>query len=580
MLPETTAAPAYSAMPTESLAMVPAPPVPCVVASNVPAPLASSVVASNVPAPLAIEPDARKQSQVQSISMVPPPSTTAPDPPTLQQQMVLAQSQLQALQLDMQMLIYKQSISPDPQDSQRMRALQQRILDTQTHFQTLLLPTSITSVTGPSPPSEAPLAAISPGLLHIRHVQTPSIAPAPLETISPALLHVRPVQSPSFIPAAVLDDMGFESAVLPPGPSGVPAKSSNPKPTKKAKATKSVKSQKKQAEDPFARMGSPSTAPKYQKDPTEETFGQMRSTTACSLPATHHTAPSIESSIQPAFPPPHSSTSQAAFNDTTMAVDPVDNGDDSMNAVFPGLAPFDTTDITLADINMKPEDLIPYPEELQGLLQAQEPLVDKRGGRPSSQILATVDEELANMDMRLNQLSKKTGISITNILKRWNTTKTRGGSLWNIYQKYFTANKAEETGRLGLDPTAKVTAEVRSQAYVAFRKAYPETWPQVLEVWGQYAELEGGNKSAQQRALAFRRTWRTICGIVSIFQISTFKLSTKAISTQAESAQRRHGFVLAAVMAGNEIHQDHSLVDIYEAKDATGVRRLSRIPVT
>jgi hypothetical protein len=191
--------------------------------------------------------------------------------------------------------------------------------------------------------------------------------------------------------------------------------------------------------------------------------------------------------------------------------DTVDNGND----LFPGLLPLDLTGMTLADINLRPEDLLPYPEELQNMLQEEEPVIDKHGGRPSSTTLRLVDTELAAMDTKLNELSKTTGISITNILKRWNTMKTRGSSLWNIYQKYFTANKVEELGRLSLDPTAKVTGLVCSKAYVAFRKEYPGTWPEVLEVWAQYAELGGGSKTAQQRALEFRRSWRTICNIVS-----------------------------------------------------------------
>ena len=216
--------------------------------------------------------------------------------------------------------------------------------------------------------------------------------------------------------------------------------------------------------------------------------------------------------------PPTPTPPATVSNPTTEVPVPVASDSvDSVNDLFPGLPPFDSTDMTLADIGLCPEDLIPYPEELQSMLQAEEPVTDKRGGRPSSKTLSVVDAELATLDTKLNNLSKKTGISITNILKRWNTTKTRGSSLWNLYQKYFTANKAEELHRLGLDTAAKVTGVVRSEAYVAFRKEYPDSWPEVLEVWAQYEELGGARKTAQQRALAFRRTWRTICSIVSLY---------------------------------------------------------------
>ena len=186
-----------------------------------------------------------------------------------------------------------------------------------------------------------------------------------------------------------------------------------------------------------------------------------------------------------------------------------------MSQLFPGLPPFNPTDMSLEDFEIEPEDLTVLPEELQQLLQEREPLVDNKGGRPSSQTLKTIDNELTEIDKRLARLSKATGVSVASITKRWNITKTRGGSLWNIYQRYFNDHKEDELARLKLDPlTTTITGKVRADAYIAFRDAYPSTWPEVLEVWAQYDEAENPAKTLQQRSIQFRQVWHTLNNLV------------------------------------------------------------------
>ncbi|KIL58692.1 hypothetical protein M378DRAFT_170245 [Amanita muscaria Koide BX008] len=217
--------------------------------------------------------------------------------------------------------------------------------------------------------------------------------------------------------------------------------------------------------------------------------------------------------------------------------------------LFPGLPVFNPTETSLEDLDLDAEDLTVLPAELQQMLQEHEPLVDNKGGRPSLQTLKSIDDELLVLDKRIAQLSKLTKVSVSSIMKCWNTTKTRGGSLWNIYQRYFTAHKEDELVRLGLDPSTTVTGKVRADSYIAFRDAYPTTWPEVLEVWAQYSEVGNPAKTLQQRSLQFRQVWRTLCNL-------------------GDTAQRHHGFVLIAAMVGNEVHHNHSLASVYEAKDA------------
>ncbi|KIL57472.1 hypothetical protein M378DRAFT_16228 [Amanita muscaria Koide BX008] len=537
-------------------------------------PSMSSQTASTVAAASGIQ---RMPSDSESISTARAPSTLRPL--TVQQQLLFVQQQCQGLQQEMQSLIQRQTTSPDPNDAQKMFTLQQQILHAQSQFQALI---SRLSQTAMAATPQVPMGGV---------FGPPAVGPSSL----------------SVAPTSMLDGMGFKEVSLPPEPLVSAIKSANPKRTTKAKSTKPTKSQKNPAEEVFAKMGN--SDKDVLKQPPSQTDEQSASLAASAAVATSFSLPRMSTptistmassaAVPTSFLPHHTSTptistvasgqkthamtepstidpipatsapsasarssppqSPGVLNNTAAAPSTLSMGasmndvdeDPLLQTLFPDLPAFEPTDMTFADVNVNPEDLFLYPEELQDMLQAEELLVDKRGGRPSSQTLAVVDGELAVMDTKIAELSKKTGISVTNILKRWNTTKTRGSSLWNIYQRYFTANKAEELARLGLDPTTKVKGLVRSQAYVAFRKVFPDAWPEVLEVWAQYAELENSGKSAQQRALAFRRTWRTICGI-------------------GESVQRRHGFALAAVMGGNEIHHDHSLVDVYEAKDAKG----------
>ena len=197
-----------------------------------------------------------------------------------------------------------------------------------------------------------------------------------------------------------------------------------------------------------------------------------------------------------------------------------------MAQAFPGLPPFNTTNMSLEEFDLELGDLTVLPEELQQMLQEREPLVDNKGGRPSSQTLKTIDNELATIDKGLARLSKSTGISVASIMKRWNTTKNRGGSLWNIYQRYFNAHKEDELARLGLDLSTVVTGKVRADAYLAFRDAYPTTWPEVLEVWAQYTEVEHPAKTLQQRSLQFRQVWRTLSNLVCISSTPQFFILT------------------------------------------------------
>jgi hypothetical protein len=464
----------------------------------------------------------------QSILTAPPTSADAPNVLTVQQQMNLAQKRLHSLQHGMEALIQKQVTSPDPNCGQKLQALQQDILQAQLEFQSLLaqsgkegrppLRSEVPSTTGaPSAPGALLSTLLVPDP-HVRSIVPPSSCRSPTTGEGPSLGVPSMVISPPLQKA-----MRFEKEPLPPGPLDMKREKSKQK--KKSKSTKP-----QTIEDIFSKMGSPRVPPQWLYTGNSPTRSASPPSPSVSTKPTTPGPAGKSNSVKPAnaqriedvfrktgspkAPPkaldtdnPLRSTPQATVNNATNPV---------LLDAFPSLPPFEPTDMAWADVNVTPEDLT-YPEELQKLLQEEEPLVDKRGGRPSSQTLAIVDKELADMDIKLNELSKSAGISITNILKRWNTTKTRGASLWNTYQQYFTAYKAEELGRLNLDPTTQATGLIRSQAYVAFRKAYPDTWPQVLGVWAQCAELENGNKSVQQRALAFRRTWRTICDIVSPF---------------------------------------------------------------
>ena len=69
-------------------------------------------------------------------------------------------------------------------------------------------------------------------------------------------------------------------------------------------------------------------------------------------------------------------------------------------------------------------------------------------GRLSSEKSAALKKGLQEVDKSLKDLSKTTGLSVTQIIDRWQLVQFRLPTLWNIYQQYFNENAEDELQRL------------------------------------------------------------------------------------------------------------------------------------
>ena len=90
-------------------------------------------------------------------------------------------------------------------------------------------------------------------------------------------------------------------------------------------------------------------------------------------------------------------------------------------------------------------------------------------GRISNDSHGALQEGFSQLDGILTELSARTGLSIPQILSLWDKRRPRPQhaikSLWNAYQKYFRANRADELARVGLtiDSLKNIPGESQSE---------------------------------------------------------------------------------------------------------------------
>ena len=142
---------------------------------------------------------------------------------------------------------------------------------------------------------------------------------------------------------------------------------------------------------------------------------------------------------------------------------------------------------------------------------------------------------------QLNEVAQKTseatGLSIFQIIKRWNTATTHVKSGWNIYQQYFKEHRAEELDRvpeanrpLGkffllfvflifdlqqLPAGAVIPVAIVSSAYQAFQKTYPDRADKILQVFNQTLELQESEVTLAQRGRLFKQHVEALDKLVS-----------------------------------------------------------------
>ncbi|KIK91407.1 hypothetical protein PAXRUDRAFT_149550, partial [Paxillus rubicundulus Ve08.2h10] len=87
---------------------------------------------------------------------------------------------------------------------------------------------------------------------------------------------------------------------------------------------------------------------------------------------------------------------------------------------------------------------------------------------------------------------------------------------WNIYQKYFTANRACELARLpDADSVIATPMERMLLWYKSFRQEFPDTWQEILETYKEAEILGDVDTTVAQHQQLFHKSTRKLAQSVS-----------------------------------------------------------------
>lgn len=116
-------------------------------------------------------------------------------------------------------------------------------------------------------------------------------------------------------------------------------------------------------------------------------------------------------------------------------------------------------------------------------------------------------------------MAQETGLSVECILSRWNLQTNRAKNTWNMYQRYFKANRDEELTWIGVtvDGSVEISQKMKSECMAKFKEEHSDTWEQILQVMNELEELEDkGTMTLQQRALTFCKSTRKLKDLVHV----------------------------------------------------------------
>ncbi|KIJ58398.1 hypothetical protein HYDPIDRAFT_102742, partial [Hydnomerulius pinastri MD-312] len=146
-----------------------------------------------------------------------------------------------------------------------------------------------------------------------------------------------------------------------------------------------------------------------------------------------------------------------------------------------------------------------------------------------------LEEAFETIHSQFNELAGRVGMPAQQVIARFTKQFSRTNTFndWNIYQRYFTTNRARELARLP-------DAEKMSKCYRSFRQEFPDTWQEILATYDEADALGDMDKTVAQRQQLFH------------------KMSTKFAQSFAAMA-KSHAFEGAFVMAGSVVNQDGGL---------------------
>jgi hypothetical protein len=141
-------------------------------------------------------------------------------------------------------------------------------------------------------------------------------------------------------------------------------------------------------------------------------------------------------------------------------------------------------------------------------------------GRISNDNHNILKRGFADIEKILNDLQRHTGLAASQILKLWNkqtTASHSNGNLWNVYEKYFRANKAVELERLRPDPDGNVPAKTARNCFTAFKQDLPDTWVEILEIYAEADILDSSDTTVAERGRQFHKFTEKIIDMVRFF---------------------------------------------------------------
>ncbi|KAG6374453.1 hypothetical protein JVT61DRAFT_4495 [Boletus reticuloceps] len=173
-------------------------------------------------------------------------------------------------------------------------------------------------------------------------------------------------------------------------------------------------------------------------------------------------------------------------------------------------------------------------------------------GRPSAAVTEMLESGFASINDQFSQLAGRVGMPFPQVVARFTRRFARLNSTngWNLYQKYFAANKVQELARLPENKVVEATPSSQmAKCYQLFRSEYTETWNEILTTFEEAESLVDVARTVAHRQQTFAKVVRNM--------VLAFNSMAKAHSIEG-----------AFLMAGKVVNQDSGLGHVFTTEGA------------
>ncbi|KIJ59340.1 hypothetical protein HYDPIDRAFT_33279 [Hydnomerulius pinastri MD-312] len=229
-------------------------------------------------------------------------------------------------------------------------------------------------------------------------------------------------------------------------------------------------------------------------------------------------------------PPPqrlHSAVPARRYVDSGDSVT-LDESDSDKHLITSALGVhFSSTNVTHMDVDVPDRPDLPSPPSIRGKsLQSLTSLLSKSSsmkvqvsdqsqpatftvGRTSTAVAAILDKGFESINGQFSELGNRVGMPTQQVITHFTRqfARTNSPNDWNIYQKYFAANKARELARLPDFENVMVTPlEKMPQCYKLFQQEFSDTWQEILTTFEEAEVLGEVDKTVAQCQQLFHKT--------------------------------------------------------------------------